>query len=173
MQFRPELLLVFAAIASPLAGQRVDTARPPAEDTAQSVAVERPSYFYRGLPGSDQYVGPIDVLLNKAFNMSQATNRSRRIFGDIYGGEHLANSVLHPVRSIEQSGGWGSFFREQILPIQAVEWIRSGFDWQAADNMTWYPNYMGHFVEGGITSRRLAETRGSDRSIWIGATTSA
>jgi hypothetical protein len=69
----------------------------------------------------------------------------------------VRNSILHPARSIENTGGWGTWVEEQILPVQAVNWIRSGFDWEAADNMTWFPNYFGHFVEGGITHRRLAE----------------
>jgi hypothetical protein len=115
------------------------------------------TYFYTGLPGSDDYVGPIDVLLNKGFNFAQAENRTRRIFEAKYSTEHLWNSVAHPFESIQNTGGWGEFFKDQILPVGALQWIRSGFRWEEADNMTWYPNYMGHFIEGGITSRRLAE----------------
>lgn len=114
-------------------------------------------YFFRDLPGSDQYGGPIDVLLNKGFNMAQASNRDRAIFSARYGWSHVGNSLLHPIRSIENDKGWGGWLEEQILPVQAVEWFRSGFDWEAADNMTWFPNYFGHFIEGGITSRKLAE----------------
>ena len=156
----PALVAVTAALvgAAPVAAQASGDALVPVVDSAQIVvSSSSPYYFYRDVPGSNRYVGPIDVLLNKAFNMSQATNRSRRIFRTGYGVEHVANSIFHPIGSIERSGGWGEFFRTQILPIQAAKWVASGFDWQAADNMTWYPNYMGHFVEGGITSRRLAE----------------
>jgi hypothetical protein len=120
-------------------------------------AVPEDSYFYKGLPGSDLYVGPLDVLLNKGFNFAQAENRSRAIFEVHYSWEHLWNSVAHPFRSIENTGGWGELVKQQILPIQSFNWIKSGFRWDEVDNMTWFPNYMGHFVEGGVTSRRLAE----------------
>jgi len=115
------------------------------------------AYFYHGLPGSDQYVGPLDMVLNYGFNFAQVENRDRRILQASYGTEHVWNSIVHPIESIEGSGGWGDFFTEQVLPIQAVNWIKSGFDWRAAENMTWYPNYFGHFVELGIMSRRYAE----------------
>jgi hypothetical protein len=97
------------------------------------------------------------VVINYAFNFSQVENRERRIFRAEYGTRHVWNSIAHPIQSIETSGGWGTFFKEQILPVQAVNWIGSGFDWDAADNMVWYPNYFGHFVELGIASRILAE----------------
>jgi len=115
------------------------------------------AYYYKGLPGSDMYVGPFDVVLNKGFNFAQAENRTRRIFESEYSTRHVWESLAHPLQSIQNSGGWGEFFETQILPVQAWNWIKSGFRWEEVDNMTWYPNYMGHFVEGGITSRRLAE----------------
>jgi len=152
------LALIVSLFARPgaLTGQ---TDRTPPDSLGRPITtrVASDSYFFKDLPGSDQYVGPIDVLLNKGFNLSQAENRDRFIFSADYGISHVRNSVLHPLESIQNTGGWGNFIEDQILPIQAVTWIRSGFDWGAADNMTWYPNYFGHFVEGGITSRRLAE----------------
>ncbi len=147
------LALVAGAPLSAQLGARPD---PDAADD-QSVAPASRAFFYKGLPGSDLYVGPFDVILNKGFNMAQTVNRDPYIFEAPYGHEHLRGSVLHPLRSIRESGGWGEFVTEQILPVQAVNWARSGFDWGAADNMTWYPNYFGHLIEGGITSRRLAE----------------
>lgn len=149
---------ILAAItlgASPLLSQQSE-----ARDTtrvSRRTTAEHPAYFFGDRPGSDQYVGPFDVILNKGFNLAQAVNRDRAIFSADYGFAHVRNSILHPVRSIRSTGGWGSWLKEQVLPIQAVAWIRSGFDWGAADNMTWYPNYFGHFIEGGITHRRLAE----------------
>ena len=125
--------------------------------SAQSTAARRTAFFFHDLPGSDQYVGPLDVVLNKGYNLAQAVNRDRAIFSATYGWSHVWNSVAHPFRSIEESGGWGDWMEKEIIPVQAVTWIRSGLDWDAADNMTWYPNYLGHFVEGGITHRRLAE----------------
>lgn len=146
------------------------------EEQSLAQAQRAAGYFYHGFPyGSDAYAGPAGVLLNKGFNMSQAVNRERRIFDAPYGARHLRESVFHPVGSIQRSGGWGTFVREQILPIQAWAWIRSGFDWGAADNMTWYPNYFGHLIEGGISSRRLAEKLRAQgvpyASFFAGATT--
>jgi hypothetical protein len=116
------------------------------------------SYFYKGLPGSDAYSGPFDVLLNKGFNFAQAENRSRAIFDVHYSTSHLWNTLVHPWQSIQnQPGSFGAWVKKEILPVQAFNWIKSGFQWDKVDNMTWYPNYMGHFIEGGITSRRLAE----------------
>ena len=150
------LLLTCALLARSAAGQ-VAVADPVREDGSQSVSAESRSYFYKGLPGSDLYVGPIDVLLNHGFNWSQTLNRDRRIFEAQYGVEHVRNSVLHPLESISNSGGWGTFLTSEIVPIHAVDWIRSGFDWNNAGDMAWFPNYFGHLIEGGITSRRLAE----------------
>lgn len=148
--------LAFLAGTLPLTGQKV-VPPPGMGDGSGDVAEVRSAYFFGDRPGSDQYVGPLDVLLNKGFNLAQAVNRDRAIFSADYGWSHVRNSILHPVRSIENTGGWGTWVEEQILPVQAVNWIRSGFDWDAADNMTWFPNYFGHFIEGGITHRRLAE----------------
>jgi hypothetical protein len=134
-----------------------EAARTDSTARAAPQTVGTTAYFYRNRPGSDQYLGPLDVLLNKGFNLAQAENRDRRIFRARYGVRHVRNSLLHPFASIGNTGGWSNFLQEQILPVEAAKWIRSGFDWDAADNMTWYPNYFGHFVEGGITSRGLAE----------------
>lgn len=147
----PLVLCATAALAAPLAPQEA----PRGDQRADSAPA--PSYFFGDRPGLDQYVGPFDVLLNKGFNLAQAENRDRAIFSADYGWAHVRGSLLHPVRSIESDGGWSAWIEEQVLPVQAVHWIRSGFDWDAADNMTWFPNYFGHFVEGGITHRRLAE----------------
>ena len=171
------LTLAAATAGAPVAAQDKgelgpDVVRPAADSSAVTMPSastgEEASFFYRDVPGSNQYVGPLDVLLNKAFNMSQATNRTQYIFDARYAVDHVVGSLLHPVASIERSGGWGAFFSEQILPVGALKWIGSGFDWEAADNMAWYPNYMGHFVEGGITSRRLAEKLRSQGVPWPG-----
>lgn len=147
----PLVLCATAALGAPLAPQET----PQRDERGDSASA--PSYFFGDRPGLDQYVGPFDVLLNKGFNLTQAANRDRAIFSADYGWAHVRGSLLHPVRAIERDGGWSAWIEEQVLPIQAVHWARSGFDWGAADNMTWFPNYFGHFVEGGITYRRLAE----------------
>lgn len=150
-------MLAALVLGAPGGTEGQQASRPDSLDLAVAQAVTRASYFYRNRPGSDQYMGPFDVLLNKGFNLAQAENRDRRIFRARYGTRHVRHALLHPFASIDNTGGWGNFLEEQILPVEAVKWIRSGFDWDAADNMTWYPNYFGHFVEGGITSRGLAE----------------
>lgn len=164
-------------LAAQLRAERVlDEAEVPTQNT-QSLDPLSGGFFFKDLPGSDQYAGPFDVVLNKGFNMAQASNRDRSIFQAAYGTRHVRNSILHPLASIKNTGGWGNFLKEQILPIQTVDWIKSGFDWDAADNMTWYPNYFGHFIEGGITSRRLSEKLRSQgipmASAVAGATTMA
>jgi len=150
------LLLAAGLRGSPVMGQSAVGA-PPSDEQVESIAVESKSFFYKGLPGSDQYVGPIDVILNKGFNFSQVVNRERRIFEAPFGTAHVRNSVLHPFRSINQSGGWGTFFKEQILPIQTINWITGGFEGLFIESAAWYPNYFGHLIEGGIGTRRLAE----------------
>lgn len=154
-------IVVLVAGPSPLSSQQAGA---PDTTTAPLPTVSaRRSFFFSDRPGSDQYVGPMDVVLNKGFNMAQAVNRDRAIFSANYGVAHVRNSIVDPVRAIQETGGWGSWLEEQILPVQALAWIRSGFDWGAADNMTWFPNYFGHFIEGGITHRRLAEKLRSRR----------
>ena len=63
------------------------------------------------------------MLLNKGFNLSQAENRDRFIFSASYGTSHVRNAILHPLQSIDNTGGWGNFIEEQILPVQALKWI--------------------------------------------------
>ena len=150
-------LVLARGVLAPLVAGQPPYQGPPAEERAQSIAIVSNAFFYKALPGSDMYVGPIDILLNKGFNFSQVENRTRRIFEAPYGTAHVRNSVLHPFRSIDASGGWGAFFREQILPIQTVTWMRNGFEGHFSKHAAWYPNYFGHLIEGGISSRRLAE----------------
>lgn len=147
-------VLLLVTGSSPLSSQQAGS---PDTTTAPRTVSARGAFFFMDRPGSDQYVGPVDVVLNKGFNMAQAVNRERAIFSAKYGFAHVRNSIVDPVGAIRDTGGWGSWLEEQILPVQALAWIRSGFDWGAADNMTWFPNYFGHFIEGGITHRRLAE----------------
>jgi hypothetical protein len=103
--------------------------------------------FYRALTyGSDAYMGPLDVILNKGYAVAQFNNRNRHIFEYDYGTRHVWSSVAHPVENVRRYGGWEKLIREELLPL-SLSWRK----WK------WAPNYVGHVLEGGITYRRLAE----------------
>ena len=104
-------------------------------------------FFYRGLTyGSESNVGPLDVLLNKGFDLAQVSNRERRIFDYPYATRHVTDALLHPGEAIERIGGWGYFLRTQVLPLTF-----------SPQYSKWAPNYFGHAITGGILSRRLGE----------------
>ena len=103
--------------------------------------------FYKGRPfGTDAYTGPLDVILNKGFAVAQFTNRDRYIFDYDYGTRHVWASITEIGSNVEKYGGWRKLVGDEILPI-SLDWR----EWK------WAPNYFGHILEGGITSRRLAE----------------
>jgi hypothetical protein len=104
-------------------------------------------YFYKGRPyGTDAYMGPLDVLLNKGYAVAQFNNRNRYIFDYNYGNRHVWNSIRHLQGNVERYGGWKKFVGDEIFPLS--------FRWQ---EWKWAPNYFGHFLEGGMTYRRLTE----------------
>jgi len=80
------LLMLQLGLACGAAAQ--DAALP--EDTlAHATVPQDPNagpYFYRGLPyGSEAYMGPLDVLLNKGFALAQTETLSRKVFEYPYG----------------------------------------------------------------------------------------
>ena len=99
-------MIVLAALIAP-APLRAQSARSPAADVwlDQVPPPRDDAYFFKDLPGSDQYVGPLDVLLNKGFNLAQASNRDTHIFSAPYGFDHVKNSLLNPGASINNTGG--------------------------------------------------------------------
>lgn len=104
-------------------------------------------YFYHGRPyGTDVVAGPFDVLLNKGFAVAQFNNRDRYIFDYPYAGRHVWSSVTDLPEHVERYGGWRRFLGDEVLPLS--------FSWR---EWKWAPNYFGHFIEGGMTYRRLAE----------------
>jgi hypothetical protein len=119
-------------------------------------------FFYRGLTyGSESIVGPLDVLLNKGFDLAQVGNRERQIFDYPYATRHVTDALLHPGKAIDRIGGWGYFLRTQVLPLT--------FSTQYSK---WAPNYFGHAITGGIVSRRLGEwfqAHGWPRPMLMGA----
>ena len=172
----PFLALILIAIA----GLEAAPLRAQWDAPVDTMALADDVFFYRDLPfGSDRVTGPFDVLLNKGFAFGLASNRDGRIFEYNMGWEHVRRSTGDPFGQIERAGGWGEFLKTQLLPLNLFEWIGNGFDWADAGDLGWYPNYLGHLVEGGITHRRLSEwyqSRGFNRAhatILAGATTMA
>jgi hypothetical protein len=103
--------------------------------------------FYKGRPyGTDAYMGPLDVILNKGFAVAQFNNRNRYIFEYDYGYRHAWNSIVDFPANVERYGGWAKYIGDEILP--------TSLDWKS---WKWMPNYGGHLLEGGMTYRRLAE----------------
>lgn len=104
-------------------------------------------FFYRGRPyGTDAYMGPLDVILNKGYAVAQFNNRNRYIFDYDYGTAHAWKSITELDSNVEKYGGWRKFIGDEIFP--------TSFDWKS---WKWAPNYVGHFLEGGMTFRRLSE----------------
>jgi hypothetical protein len=91
-------------------------------------------------------MGPLDVILNNGFAVAQFNNRNRYIFDYDYGSKHIKNSILHFGANVEKYGGWNKYIGDEIFPL-SLEWK----EWK------WMPNYFGHFLEGGMAYRRLAE----------------
>ena len=165
-------LVALAVAASPTHAQ-FDVA-------VDTTAFPEDAFFYRDLPfGSDRVTGPLDVVFNKGFAFGLASNRDGHVFDYDMGWDHVRHSTSDPFGQIRRAGGWGEFIKTQLFPLNVFEWIGNGFDWEEAGDLGWYPNYMGHLVEGGITHRRLLEwyrSRGVNRAhatILAGVTTMA
>ena len=104
-------------------------------------------YFYKGRPyGTDAYMGPLDVILNKGYAVARFNNRNRYIFDYDYGSKHALHSITQIGSNVERYGGWRKFIGDEIFP--------TSFTWR---EWKWAPNYVGHFFEGGMTYRRLTE----------------
>ncbi|HKJ03216.1 MAG TPA: hypothetical protein VJ997_12195, partial [Longimicrobiales bacterium] len=129
---------------------------PPTPSSAQALdpdssfipVQERASYFfYEGRPyGTDAYMGPLDVILNKGYAVARFNNRDRYIFSYDYGSRHVWNSIAHLGGNVRRYGGWRRYVGDEIFPL-SLSWE----EWK------WAHNYFGHFLEGGMTYRRLAE----------------
>lgn len=119
----------------------------PADSSRIEAADRDRFYFYHGRPyGTDALAGPLDVLLNKGYAVAQFNNRNRHIFDYPYAHEHVWSSISDFPEHVERYGGWRRFIGDEVFPLS--------FRWQ---EWKWAPNYFGHFVEGGMTYRRLAE----------------
>lgn len=114
---------------------------------SKSSATESGPFFFHDLPyGSDAFMGPLDVILNKGFALSQTEAKSRKVFEYPYGASHVYQSLIHPLDAIERGGGWWPFLQKEVLPLSF-----------SFTDSKWYTNYTGHVIEGGIHWRRLKE----------------
>lgn len=123
-----------------------DFSRPP--DSVAGRSPPEVGYFFKNRGyGTDAYIGPLDVLLNKGFSTAQWEGRERDIFSSPYGWRAVWRSVAHPDATAQKHNGWKEVLKTNFIPFSGGEW----------NNWAWYPNYMGHIVEGGIAYRRLQE----------------
>ena len=126
----------------------------PAPDSVGAAAPRTPGstgvpggWFYRGRDfGSDAYGGPLDAFLNKGFATTAFEGRSRNLVEHDFGERSVHDALAHPLEAIARGGGWREQLGTQVFP--------SNMRW---DDWEWYPNWLGHVVEGGIVYRRLAE----------------
>lgn len=106
--------------------------------------------LYKGLGyGSDAYLSPATVLLNKGFDIIQLRNADRNIGRMDYGRSWTlgAREVFkNPGTSVRRFGGWKRMLRVELLPLS--------YD---LDELNWFVNYTEHFVGGGMTMRALDE----------------
>ena len=103
-------------------------------------------YFYRGPPyGSDAYMNPLAIILNKGYAVSVIESWNRRVF-DPYGFRSVGDALAHPLAAIERGGGWWNFIRFEMLPLSYQD-----------QDPKWITNYFGHVFEGGVYYRRLTE----------------
>jgi hypothetical protein len=107
---------------------------------------EGPFFFHADSIGSQAYAGPLDVILNKGFDLAQLWNREAQIFHYSYGLRHVWASLKDPGQAIQRSGGWWHFLRTQVLPLTLDK-----------RDSKWVPNYFGHAITAGILSRGLGE----------------
>jgi len=149
----PLIVAIFMLGPSDTVGQQASTTgqpRPaPADSTAGlEIAADQGPFFFknRGF-GIDEYAGPFDVILNKGFATAAWLGRSRDIFDFPYGWKSVWASVSRPQDGIERFGGWSDFLLQQVFPLTVGD----------LQDAKWYPNYVGHLMEGGIVYRRMSE----------------
>jgi hypothetical protein len=118
----------------------------PAAATSQSDTT-RPR-LYRGLGyGSDAYVSPATVLLNKGFDIFQLRSSSRDVWTFPYrrSFDHaVVRAFTHIGPTMQTFGGWWRLTRVELLPL--------GLEFE---EMNWLANYTEHLIGGGLTMRML------------------
>ena len=116
-----------------------------AEESAASVP---PPLFYRAKDyGSESQFNPMTSFVNYSLDTLQVPAS----FGD----EDLGSGIdatwaalRHPVRSIDEEGGWKAFINRQVFPIE-----RNHLD----ESVAMIPNYALHLFGGGMVFRKNVE----------------
>lgn len=139
----PSLLCAHVAYAQGDSSSRRGTeswSRPVGDTTA---------LLYRGLGyGSDAYVSPFTVVLNKGFDIFQLRHHPRDLFGFPYANSwkhSIVEAFTRPGPAIEVFG-WKRFIRIELLPL----------GWSVEEG-NWFANYAEHLIAGGLTMRMLDE----------------
>ncbi len=145
---RLSVFLLVLHLSAPVGAFAQDVEHPQAAaQLSDSSISDSGPFFFHDLPyGSEAFMGPLDVILNKGFALSQTEAQSRKVFEYPYGASHVYQSLTHPLEAIERGGGWWPFLSKEILPLSF-----------SFSDSKWYTNYTGHVIEGGIHWRRLKE----------------
>jgi hypothetical protein len=141
-------VLIAIAIGAGVASAQSDSSRATPSAWSRPVG-DTTRLLYRGLPyGSDAYVSPFTVILNKGYDIFQLRHHPRDIWTFPYhiGWKHsIVEAFTRPGPSIERFG-WKRFIRIELLPL--------GF---SVEEGNWVANYAEHLLVGGLTMRMLDE----------------
>lgn len=107
-----------------------------------------PRYFYRGLNyGSEAAYNPLTTVINEGFSIVQIGNRSNKI-ADLrlsHGFNNVAQSLCHPINTIN-AYGWWNFLKHEVIPTGI-----------GVEDSQFVPNYLLHLIGGGATFRAFQE----------------
>ncbi len=124
------------------------TAIAQSDTTAADSAPKR--LLYRGLSyGSDAYVSPATIILNKGFDIFQLRSSSRDVWDFPYrrSFDHAVVRAFTQIGpTVNTFGGWWRLTRVELLPL--------GLEFE---EMNWLANYTEHLIGGGLTMRMLDE----------------
>jgi hypothetical protein len=137
------------AVGALLGGIALPVFPQPGPTTPADSARHRP-LLYRGLGyGSDAYVSPATVILNKGFDVFQLQSSSRDVWSFPYR-QSFDHAVVKAYTQIGPTvrtfGGWWRLTRVELLPL--------GLEFE---EMNWLANYTEHLIGGGLTMRMLDE----------------
>lgn len=141
-------VVVLASCAS-VATAQTDSAAKTAKAPWTRPVGDTSAFLYRGLGyGSDAYVSPFTVVLNKGYDIFQLRRHPRDIWTFPYANSWkyaIVESFTQPAPAIEVFG-WKRWLRIEVLPL----------GWSVAEG-NWFANYSEHLLAGGLTMRMLHE----------------